>query len=46
MRQLIQSQRELVLTRVRIILSDKSFNPFYFHNDFARVLSGEEIDES
>ncbi len=41
MRELELSQREEILKYVRIYLSDKTFCPFYFRNDFARVISGE-----
>ncbi len=40
MRELELSQREAILHYVRLYLSDKSFCPFYFRNDFARVISG------
>lgn len=42
MRELSQVDREKILNRVRIILSNKKICPFYFRNDFARVISGEE----
>lgn len=42
MRELSYFDRERVLKQVRLLLSDKTFNPFYFRDDFARVISGEE----
>ena len=42
MRELNLKQREEIMKWVRIYLSDKTFCPFYFENDFARVISGEE----
>jgi len=42
MRELNLKQREEIMRWVRYYLSDKSFCPFYFHDDFARVISGEE----
>jgi Golgi nucleoside diphosphatase len=42
MRELSQADREKILNRVRLILGDKKHCPFYFRNDFARVISGEE----
>jgi hypothetical protein len=42
MRELNLRQREEIMRWVRYYLSDKSFCPFYFHDDFARVISGEE----
>jgi GDA1/CD39 (nucleoside phosphatase) family len=40
MRELNLKQREEIMIWVRFYLSDKSFCPFYFHDDFARVISG------
>jgi hypothetical protein len=40
MRELNLKQREEIMGWVRYYLSDKSFCPFYFHDDFARVISG------
>eukprot|EP01038_Epipyxis_sp_PR26KG_P015106 gene15106-20325_t len=42
MRELELSKREEIIHYVRKFLSDKSFCPFYFRDDFARVISGEE----
>ena len=42
MRELNLKQREEIMVWVRFYLSDKSFCPFYFHDDFARVISGNE----
>jgi Golgi nucleoside diphosphatase len=42
MRELSQQDREKILNKVRALLSDKNICPFYFRNDFARVISGEE----
>jgi Golgi nucleoside diphosphatase len=42
MRELNLKQREEIMYWVRFYLADKSFCPFYFRNDFARVISGEE----
>lgn len=42
MRELPLKQRELIMENVRILLSDKSFCPFYFVHEMARVISGEE----
>ena len=41
MRELNLKQREEIMVWVRYYLSDKSFCPFYFHDDFARVISGK-----
>lgn len=40
MRELNLKQREEIMVWVRFYLSDKTFCPFYFHDDFARVISG------
>lgn len=45
MRELNLKQREEVMTWVRFYLSDKNFCPFYFHDDFARVISGTSTAE-
>jgi hypothetical protein len=42
MRQLPLDAREKILTQVKAVLNDKKINPFYFTNDSARVISGEE----
>lgn len=42
MRELPPAEREKIMVFVRILLSDKSFCPFYFHDEMARVISGEE----
>lgn len=42
MRELTVEKREAIMTIVRKLLSDKSFCPFYFRSDMARVISGEE----
>lgn len=41
MRELSQPKREAMIAYVRQLLSDKSFCPFFFRDDFARVISGE-----
>jgi hypothetical protein len=40
MRELETNQREAVMQEVRRLLSDKSFCPFFFKTDYARVISG------
>jgi Golgi nucleoside diphosphatase len=45
MRELPVAKREAVLAEVQKYLSDKSFCPFYFRNDFARVISGKYCKE-
>jgi hypothetical protein len=40
MRELESNKRERLLEEVRRLLSDKSFCPFFFRPDFARVISG------
>jgi Golgi nucleoside diphosphatase len=42
MRELPTAKREELMTWIRFYLSDKTFCPFFFHPDFARVISGEE----
>lgn len=42
MRELPVDKRDAIITQVQKYLSDKTFCPFYFRNDFARVISGEE----
>jgi len=42
MRQLATNQREAVISEIRKALSNKTFCPFYFEHDYARVISGEE----
>eukprot|EP01031_Cornospumella_fuschlensis_P027429 gene27429-33131_t len=42
MRELEVGKREAILGEVQRLLMDKSFCPFYFKADFARVISGEE----
>jgi len=42
MRQIPLGPREDVMTVVRSVLSNKTLCPFHFHNDMARVISGEE----
>ena len=41
MRELELRKREDIIKYVRLYLSDKSFCPFYFRDDFARVISGK-----
>jgi Golgi nucleoside diphosphatase len=41
-RELSFADREKIMNEVRRLLSDKSFCPFFFHKDMARVISGEE----
>ncbi|RYY85934.1 hypothetical protein EON63_06660 [archaeon] len=40
MRELEVGKREAILGEVQRLLMDKSFCPFYFKPDFARVISG------
>lgn len=42
MRELSLEDREDIMSWVRVHLADKSFNPFFFRNEMARVISGEE----
>jgi hypothetical protein len=42
MRELDSKTRESMIVYIRSLLSDKSFCPFFFRDDFARVISGEE----
>jgi Golgi nucleoside diphosphatase len=42
MRLVPTEKRELLMNRLRDLFSDKSFCPFFFQFDFARVISGEE----
>lgn len=42
MRELAYVEREAIMDTVRDFLSDKSFCPFLFRAEFARVISGEE----
>jgi len=42
MRELPLDQREAIMQSVRSVLSTKSLCPFYFRDNFARVISGEE----
>lgn len=42
MRELDAHTRESMVAYIRVLLSDKSFCPFFFRDDFARVISGEE----
>lgn len=42
MRTLSQEDRFRVLNAVRTLFHDPSYSPFYFEDEFARVLSGEE----
>lgn len=42
MRELPVSDREIIMSQVRYVLSNKTFCPFYFTHDMARVISGEE----
>lgn len=46
MRELNLVDREKVMERVRNLLSDKTFCPFYFQRDFARVISGNIFEQS
>lgn len=41
-RELASPAREKLIQTVRNLLSDKSFSPFFFRYDLARVISGEE----
>jgi Golgi nucleoside diphosphatase len=43
MRELPFQKREEILTHVRKYLSNKEFCPFFFREDFARIISGELI---
>lgn len=43
-RELPFEQREKLLNEVRRLLSDKSFCPFFFRGDFARVISGKILN--
>jgi len=43
MRELPLEKREELLKYVRKYLSDKSFCPFFFRDDFARIISGEFV---
>lgn len=42
MRELSVDDREDIMSWVRVHLCDKSFNPFFFRSEMARVISGEE----
>lgn len=42
MREVDSLHREAIISEVRRLLSDKTFCPFFFRDDFARVISGEE----
>jgi len=42
LRELAIDDREDIMGWVRIHLSDRTFNPFYFQSEMARVISGEE----
>ncbi|SOV83054.1 apyrase, putative [Plasmodium sp. gorilla clade G3] len=42
MRNLIQEERNLRMKYIKNILSNDNYNPFYFLNEYARILSGEE----
>ena len=42
-RELDFAHREILLGEVRRLLSDKDFCPFFFRNDYARVISGMNI---
>lgn len=41
MRELPVEKREAIIERVQKYLSDKTFCPFFFKDDFARVISGQ-----
>ena len=41
MRELSLDEREAIMTTVRQLLGDDNFCPFYFRDDFARIISGE-----
>lgn len=43
MREIELNSRELIINEVRRLLSDKSFCPFFFRPDFARVISGKSF---
>lgn len=43
MRQLPANQRDAIINEVRRLLSDKSFCPFNFRDDLARVISGKHL---
>lgn len=45
MRELPVSKREAIINEVKKYLSDKTFCPFYFRDDFARVISGTRDDD-
>eukprot|EP01041_Mallomonas_annulata_P012216 gene12216-25646_t len=42
MRELPLKSREAIMTQARDLLSNKTLCPFYFRDEFARVISGEE----
>lgn len=42
MRELSVEDREDIMSWVRLYMSDSTFNPFFFKNEMARVISGEE----
>jgi Golgi nucleoside diphosphatase len=42
LREVEQSKRDLVIAKVRELLSDKENNPFFFKQNYARIISGEE----
>jgi Golgi nucleoside diphosphatase len=42
MRELPLDQRETIISYVRTLFLDKTFNPFFFHYEMARIISGEE----
>jgi Golgi nucleoside diphosphatase len=42
MRELPLDERETIMGYVRTLLADKTFSPFFFHYEMARVISGEE----
>lgn len=46
MRELPLADREAIMDVVRDLLNDKSFCPFYFRDDFARIISGTNTAQS
>lgn len=43
MRELTSQKRDTIINEVRRLLNDKSFCPFYFRDDLARVISGKKL---
>jgi hypothetical protein len=42
LREMHLNESQYVLSMVRMVLSDATFNPFYFESNMARIISGEE----